>query len=109
MITFRGEHTGKIMMFEGPALELLRMMGTSGNRKGALMAEDVPAALQALEAALARRAAEARAEAPPAAEAGEDDETEAAEEVVDLARRAAPLLELLREAVATRSYLTWGE
>lgn len=103
MIRFRGEHTGSIMMYDEPALQLLRMMGTSASRKGALMSEDVPAALARLKAALA-------IEPPPSVETDSDQNEEAKEEPsVNLAQRAAPLIQLLQEAVATQSYVTWGE
>ena len=101
MITFRGEHTGSIMMFDEPALKLLRMMDTSGSRKGALVAEDVPAALAALEAALA-----AVAPPPPTDAKGDEDR---AEGKIGIEQRAVPLLDLLRRAVATESYITWGQ
>ena len=104
MIRFRGEHTGSIMMYDEPALQLLRMMGTSGSRKGALMAEDVPAALARLEAALATEPPQ-----PSAETASEQDEEVKEEPSVNLAQRAAPLIQLLQEAMATQSYVTWGD
>lgn len=104
MIKFRGEHTGSIMMFDTPALKLLRIMGTSGSRKGALMAEDVPAALAALEAAIdsGRLYAPSDEEQPVERDDDPDDR-------VSLVQRAIPLRDLLRHAVATESYLMWGE
>ncbi|PWV65985.1 DUF1840 domain-containing protein [Plasticicumulans acidivorans] len=110
LIRFHGENTGSIMMFESAAHELLKLMDTSGAPKGALMAEDVPHALSCLEQALeALRDSEAdavrvnEAQAEQAAEEGR----EVAEVGPGLLVRAAPLLELLREAVKTRSYFMW--
>lgn len=106
MIRFRGEHTGSIMMYDEPALKLLRMMGTSANPTGALMAEDVPAALARLEAALATETQQA----PTETETGSDQDDKIEKEPsVTLEQRAEPLLQLLHEAVATQSYVTWGE
>lgn len=102
MITFRGEHTGSIMMFDTPALKLLRIMGTSGHRKGALMAEDVPAALTALEEALTSGRLYVPSDAEQPAERDDDPADR-----VSLAQRAIPLRDLLRLAVATESYITW--
>lgn len=102
MITFRTEHAGSIMMFDEPARALLRMMGTSAGPKGGLLAEDVPAALASLEAAL-------QGLPPQATGRQRDDEEDEAKdaEPVTLAQRAAPLRDLLRRAVETESYVTW--
>ncbi|TCO80704.1 uncharacterized protein DUF1840 [Plasticicumulans lactativorans] len=111
LIRFQGEHTGSIMMFGGAATELLKLMGTSGHEKGALLAEDVPAALESLERALAAmqesEAAAARA-AEAAAEEAKAEGRDVPERATALGVRAAPLVALLREIVATRSYLMWG-
>ncbi len=106
MITFNTEHAGSIMMFDEPARALLRMMGTSASVKGALLAEDVPAALASLEAALQGLPPEAVGQQGDAEE-GEKNETKDAV-LVTLAQRAVPLRDLLRRAVETESYVSWG-
>lgn len=111
LIKFRGENTGSIQMFGQHAQELLRLMGTSGSEKGALMAEDVPGALAKLEAAIEARKAQDAA----VTEAAEANAEEAKAEGHDaeppgpaLSTRAVPLIELLKQAVATDSYVMWG-
>ena len=111
LITFRGENTGSIQMFGAHAHELLRLMGTSGRDQGALMAEDVPDALARLEAAIEGR----REQDAAARDAAEADAEEARAEGRDaeppgpsLSVRAVPLIELLKQAVATNSYVMWG-
>ncbi|HXH03431.1 MAG TPA: DUF1840 domain-containing protein [Candidatus Competibacteraceae bacterium] len=101
MITFRGEHVGSIMMFDDVAITLLRMMGMSGRRQGAILPEDIPEALERLQTALAEYR-------PPPSPRREEDEEDEAEPVISLNQRAYPLIVLLREALATRSYVTWG-
>lgn len=111
LITFRGEHTGSIQMFGAHAHELLSLMGTSGRDQGALMAEDVPDALARLEAAIdARREQDAAARdvAEAGAEEAKAEGRDAEEPGPALSTRAVPLVELLKQAVATNSYVMWG-
>ncbi|HEY9148113.1 MAG TPA: DUF1840 domain-containing protein [Gammaproteobacteria bacterium] len=84
LITFRSKAHADITMFGEVALRLLKMMGHSGTVPGALLPEDIPAAVARLEAALAQLA--------PSDGAARDDEDE--EPVVSLAQRAGPLLPL---------------
>ena len=102
MIRFKGENTGSIMMFDDVAVKLLKMMDTSGSSKGALMAEDIPAALASLQAELNRLE-------PQAAPEKDDDDKPDAEVAVSLKQRAAPLIDLLQQAIETDSYVTWGQ
>jgi uncharacterized protein DUF1840 len=78
---------------------LLRLMGMSGSVPGALLAQDVPHALEHLNQGLsAGRGAER-----PAA-----DESEAGYRV-SLATRAFPLVQLLENAVKRSSDVVWEE
>ena len=52
LVTFTCPAYADITMFGDVAIRLLKMMGHSGTVPGALLAEDVPAALQRLEAAI---------------------------------------------------------
>jgi hypothetical protein len=73
------------------------MMGHSGTVPGALLAEDVPKALQRLEAAI-----EAEKQLPEPEAQDEDDEP-----TVSLPQRALPLIELLRSAVKAECNVMW--
>ena len=53
LVTVTTDAYSDITMFGNVAVRLLRLMGHSGTVPGALRAEDVPAALQRLEAGLA--------------------------------------------------------
>ncbi|MEM9604241.1 MAG: DUF1840 family protein, partial [Pseudomonadota bacterium] len=81
--------------------QLLEMMGTSGRDQGALRAEDLPAALDRLKAALSQRPDSD--ETDP--DADEDDEADA----VSINRRAVPVLDLLERCVASGGYFMWQE
>lgn len=96
LVTFTTDVYADITLFGDVALRLLKMMGHSATVPGAIRAEDVPAALNRLTAALD---AEKSAPAP----AGKDGE----EPAVSLAHRALPLIELLSAAAKKKSYVTW--
>jgi hypothetical protein len=71
-------------------------MGHSGTIPSALEAEDVPAALQRLQAAVELGA---NAESPNT----KDD----AEPHISIAKRALPLIELITKAAAAKTYVMW--
>ena len=102
LVTFRTKAYADITMFGDVARQLLELLGHSGTIPSAINAEDVPAALARLEAALEQhRAAEAR----DGSEGGRDDYD--APRKVTLSQRAVPLLELLRAAAANRANVMW--
>lgn len=111
LVTFRSKATGSITMFGDTAKELLSMMGASGRIPGAFVGEDVGNALGKLESSLdslRQRASGHHTAAPPAMnEDMEAEEEEEKEPPVALAVRAAPLLDLLRQAAAARAEVTW--
>ncbi|MFO1419423.1 MAG: DUF1840 domain-containing protein [Candidatus Competibacteraceae bacterium] len=102
LVTFRTEAYADILMFGDIAVQLLKLMGHSGTVPGALVAEDVPVALERLRAALAAQPA-----AAPKAANWEDAETDENEAPVSLAYRALPLIELLAVAAAARCDVLW--
>lgn len=98
LIRFESE-VGSLTMFGEPALTLIRMMGHSGTVPSAILAEDVPAALGKLRAAL-----DGYVEPPPQAKSA-DEETE--KEWVPLRRRAFPLIKLLEDAAKSEAAVMW--
>lgn len=104
LVTFRSQAYSNITMFGDVAVKLLTMMGHSGAVPGAILAEDVPAALDHLKKALAENRS-ARA-APPAENDKEEDE-ESKEIPVSLAQHAFPLLELLKAAAKAQRDVMW--
>jgi hypothetical protein len=75
---------------------MLKMMGHSATVPGAILAEDVPAALARLTAAI-----EAEKALPPV------EDKDADEPVVSMAHRALPLVDLLAAAAKAESYVMW--
>lgn len=100
LITFESK-VGRVTMFGDVALQLLRMMGTSGSVPGALLAGDIPAALEKLEAALT-------AEAAPVSASPEDEE-EDKKEKPSLRVRAFPLIGLFKDALKHDCDVLWEQ
>jgi hypothetical protein len=88
---------GSVMMFGEIAQTLLKMMGHSGAVPSALLAEDIPAALERLKSALALT---------PGGQAGQSDHR-AGERKVSLQQRAYPLIELMERAAQRKTDITW--
>lgn len=89
---------GTITMFGDAAVQLLQMMGHSGTIPSALLAADIPAAVERLERGLTHLP-------PPRAPAeGEESDQPAP---VGLRLRAFPLIELLKRAAAKRVDVVW--
>jgi hypothetical protein len=96
LVTFTTNAYADITMFGDVALALLKMMGHSATVPGAILAEDVPAALSRLTAAI-----EAEKATPPVEDEDED------EPVVSIAHRALPLINLLAAAAKAESNVMW--
>jgi len=101
LVTFTTDAYADITMFGDVASTLLKMMGHSGTVPGAILAEDVPAALERLKNALAEESAKARPE-KNLKEQDEDDEPP-----VSITTRALPLAELLAAAAKAGANVMW--
>lgn len=99
LITFRTDAYADITMFGDVALSLLKLMGHSATVPGAILAADVPAALQRLRAGVATAV-------PESGDAAGDD---AGKQPVSLPHRALPLIQLLEAAVAAKSDVMWDQ
>ncbi|HEX6997850.1 MAG TPA: DUF1840 domain-containing protein [Gammaproteobacteria bacterium] len=101
LVTFRTRPYANITMFGDVAVKLLKLMGHSGTVPSALKAEDVPAALERLKAAIAEQ--KRAGAAAPQGEPSDGDE----EPPVSLANRALPLIELLEAAARANADVVW--
>ena len=102
MVTFKSQSHGDILMFEGVAKSLLKMMGQSGNVPGAIMAADVAAAHAALQDKLAAEQVRDQPAAEKADASADEDEVP-----VGLSTRAIPLLEMLQAAIDSNDNVMW--
>jgi hypothetical protein len=99
LITFSSPAYADITMFGDVAIRLLKMMGHSGTVPSALLAQDVPAALERLQAAVEKDRQSPEPEQP----AEEEDDAPS----VSLAHRALPLIELLKAAAKDDVNVMW--
>jgi hypothetical protein len=98
LIKFKSDAYADITMFGDIARRLLKMMGHSGTVPGAILADDIPAALERLQRGVRES---------PAENTGNDREDP--EEHVSLDHRALPLIELLTAAKARHRDVMWEE
>lgn len=96
LVTFSTDAYANITMFGDVAISLLKMMGHSGTVPSAILAEDVPAALSRLTAAIDK------AKGPAPARDKDTDEV-----AVSMANRALPLIALLTAAAKAKANVMW--
>lgn len=102
LIRFRSD-AGDMTMFGDIAVQLIRMMGHSGTVPSAMLARDLPAALQRLRQGVAAAAT------APGAVAGDRENDPDAEPPVPLPKRAFPLIELIERCVKNDCDLLWEQ
>jgi hypothetical protein len=103
LITFKTPAYADITMFGDVAKALIKMMGHSGTVPGAILADDVPMALENLRAAVKHNP-----NAPLNPHRDDDDDMRPSESV-SLAKSALPLLELLEAAARDDKNVMWDE
>lgn len=101
LITFKTPVHADITMFGDVAKALIKLMGHSGAVPGAILAEDVPRALERLRLGVARNP-----DAPLNPD-GEEDDPASQRESVTLSRRAMPLIDLLESAAREQKNVMW--
>ena len=101
LVTFSCPAYASITMFGAEAVRLLKLMGHSGTVPGALLAVDVQAALEHLEAAVE---ADKQSPEPEVPAEGEDGEP-----AVSLSHRALPVIELLKAAAKAKCDVMWDK
>lgn len=102
LVTFKTEAYANITMFGDVAVTLLKLMGHSGTIPGALIADDVPAALERLKAAVSEHP-----QTPLDPEKSGGAKVEGEQPHVSLAHRALPLIQLLTAAAAAKVHVLW--
>ena len=101
LVTFTSKAYADITMFGNVAVSLLKLMGHSGTVPGALVAAEVPQALERLRAGIATHGD------TPAPAGDEDSDREEDEPVIRLSQRALPLIELLEAAAKEQCDVMW--
>jgi len=109
LVRFHSKASGSVTMFGEVAEELLRLMGMSGMVPGAVLAQDIPKALDRLRQAM--DSPEGNRIPQPSRPKNKDKEEEEEEETatVSLRTRAHPLLALLETAAAEECAVVWED
>ncbi len=100
LVTFSSDAHADITLFGAEALQLIRMMGRTDRVPGAVLADDVPAALAKLKQALKNIQ-------EPQGEDTSTDDNEDEDDKVPLATRAFALLQLLQAAADHKADVMW--
>jgi hypothetical protein len=102
---FKSKAAGDLIMLEPNGRRVLEIIGKDPGPKGIVLPEEMPAAMQALDAAIAREEAEhqalieqakAKGQVPPKFDA------------VSLRQRAVPFLDMLKRCSAAGKEIVWG-
>lgn len=102
LVTFSCDAHENITLFGDIAKRLLLMMGHSGTVPGAIKAQDVPNALASLTRSLKETDTQKVNRLDDSKEQDDD------EEEISLAKRAYPLIQLLKNATAAQCDVMWS-
>jgi Domain of unknown function (DUF1840) len=103
---FKSKATGDLIMLGPNGDALLRVLGREPSLQGIIEPQSMPAAVAAIEHAVAEDEALRRAARPDGAAEG-DEPTDPAR-AVPLRQRLWPMVEMLRRAHAAREPIVWG-
>ena len=93
---FKSKASGDIIMLGANGDRILSLIGKEPAEKGIIECADMPAAIQALQTAVAEDDAQRRAA------------TQAPSEAVSLRQRAWPLIEMMKASLGAEVPITWG-
>ncbi len=103
---FKSKATGDLIMLEPNGRRILQIIGKySPDGKGILLPEQMPAAIAALQAAIAKEDADRKAAQEDAHARGE---RAPEDEAVSLHQRATPLIDMLRRCLQANKEVVWG-
>lgn len=107
---FKSKAAGDVIMLEPQGRRLLQIMGKEPGPRGILQPAEMPAALAALEQAIAEDETRRKAEAQAAAASGCADRPDERHrpEQVSLRQRAVPLMDLIRRSLQADREIVWG-
>lgn len=102
---FKSKAAGDLIMLEPNGRRVLEVIGKDAGPKGIILPEEMPAAIAALEAAIASEEAEQKAAADEAKAKGQ---VAARADSVSLRQRAVPFIEMLRRCQQAGKEIVWG-
>ncbi|MBP6894347.1 MAG: DUF1840 domain-containing protein [Gammaproteobacteria bacterium] len=104
---FKSQASADVVMLEPSARHLLEIIGKTPGAPGVITVDQMPAAISALEAAVANEAKMA-SHGNHDAHAVEDHDARAEQEHVSLHQRVTPLLHMLKESHGEGKDIVWG-
>jgi regulator of protease activity HflC (stomatin/prohibitin superfamily) len=105
LFKFKSKATGDLIMLEPNGRRVLQIIGKDAQPKGIILPEQMPAAVGALEAAIAKEEAEQKAMIDDAKAKGE---TPPRFDAISLRQRAVPFLDMLRRCEKAGEEIVWG-
>jgi hypothetical protein len=105
LYTFKSLAAANLIMLQANGARMLQIIGKEPGPKGIVLAEQMPAAITALEAAIAREEAELKEAAAAARAAGESFQEP---RDVSLRQRAKPFIDMLKRCHAAKEPIVWG-
>jgi hypothetical protein len=105
LFKFKSKATGDLIMLEPNGRRVLEIIGKDAQPKGIILPEQMPAAVGALEAAIAREEADQKAMVEEAKSKGE---APPRFDAISLRQRALPFLDMLRRCEKAGQEIVWG-
>ncbi|HXE48468.1 MAG TPA: DUF1840 domain-containing protein [Ramlibacter sp.] len=105
LFKFKSKATGDLIMLEPNGRRVLEIIGKDAQPKGIILPEQMPAAVSALEAAIAKEEADQKAMVEEAKSKGE---TPPRFDAISLRQRAVPFLDMLRRCEKAGQEIVWG-
>ena len=102
---FKSKAAGDLIMLEPNGRRVLEIIGKEAGPKGIILPEQMPGAIAALDAAIAREEADQKALAEEAKAKGEPPPRF---DTVSLRQRAVPFLDMLRRCQKAGKEIVWG-
>jgi hypothetical protein len=102
---FKSKAAGDLIMLEPNGRRVLEIIGKDTGPQGIILPDEMPGAITALEAAIAKEEADEQAMADEAKAKGE---TPPRSDVVSLRQRAVPFLDMLRRCQTAGKEIVWG-
>lgn len=104
---FKSKAAGDVIMLQANGEQIVRIIGKEPGPRGIVLPQQMPAAIAALERAIAQGQAAQLEPADGSTGQRNDDETPAADRV-GLRQRAAPFIDMLRRCHAADQAIVWG-
>lgn len=102
---FKSKAAGDLIMLEPNGRRVLQVIGKDPGPKGIILPEEMPAAIQALDAAIQREEAEQKAMVDEAKAKGE---VPPKFDAVSLRQRAVPFIDMLKRCEKEGKEIVWG-